>query len=196
MNPGVKDRYKRLVHFYFMSDFNKKEAMKKAGYKSKSKGRVQELFSHPFVIAEIERQRQRVEKKYELTRDWIVKRLMVLADSNIVLGKFKKVNEDGSLYWDFSGATEAELGVINGISTDIYTEGRGLSKRKVKKFGLVITDPKAALDSLARIQGLFNDKMTVQGELSIMERLSKGRERVSEELSEEISKKVPIEEKK
>ena len=181
----LKLRCNLLVHYYFQTNFDKCEAMRLAGYKGNVHGYAQDTFKHPYVVAEIERQRKKMLDKFDLSREWIVQRLMTLADSNIVLGKFKKIDEDGSLYWDFTGATPEELSIINGITTDTYTEGRGPSKKKVKKFGLVITDPKAALDSLARIQGLFNDKVTVQGEISIMDRLNKGRERASAEKVEE-----------
>src|SRR3546814_14755971 len=111
----------------------------------------------------------------------MIGRLMSLADSKITLAKFKKGAEDGSLYWDFTGATEEELKVIQGIATETYKDGRSKDARMVKKFKPVLVDPKSTLDSLARIQGLFNDKVTVEGELSLIDRIERGRKRAGQE---------------
>lgn len=177
----LSDRHRKLVDYYFETNFNKNLATKLAGYPH-PQSYSDRLFKHPAVKAEIERRRKEDVAKFELTREWIIERLMMLADSGVTLAKFKRVNEeDGSLYWDFTGATEEELKVINGLTTETYVEGKGKDKRLVKKFKPMLSDPKSALDSLARIQGLFNDKVTVEGELSLIDRIERGRKRASPE---------------
>ncbi len=85
------------------------------------------------------------------------------------------------LTWDFTDATLEELSLINDMKIDSYSEGRGQQARAVKRFKINCGDPKAALDSLARILGAFNDNMTIKGELSMVERLHAGRARVKRE---------------
>src|SRR5262249_55845302 len=138
-------------------------------------------FRHPLVVAEIARRRAKLAEQSELTAEWIINRLMLIADANLILAKFKKVDADGTLSWDFSSATPEELAVISGLQTDIYVEMGAGGKKKVKKFKVESIDPLAALNMLARIQGLFNDKVEVQGEISIVERMQKARERALQE---------------
>ena len=179
----LSDRHRKLVDYYFLTNFNKREAARLAGYPHPD-SYSDRLFKKPDVVAEIDRRRKEEMEKFELTREWIIERLMRLADSNITLSKFKKVDEDGQLYWDFTGASEEELKVIQGISTETVTEGKGKNAKWVKKFKPVLVDPKAALDSLARIQGMFNDKISVEGEVSLIDRIEAGRKRAAQETVE------------
>lgn len=172
----ISDRHRRLAYYYFEANFNKDEAARRAGYQNVNKY-SNRLFAREDVKQEIEKIRRKMMEKMELTNDWIIQRLMLLANSNVVLAKFRKVQEDGSLAWDFTGATEEELALIHNISTDTYVEGRGEGAKKVKKFKVEIIDPKNALDTLARIQGLFQEKQEVSVEVNLVDALQKGRER-------------------
>jgi hypothetical protein len=179
--PQTKLTHRQLaaIDAYFANGFNKAAALLEGGYKAScSQGYTKRFFDMPLVVAEVERRRAKIEKKHDLTNDWIVKRLMRIADAPAILAKFKQVGDDGALFWDFTGATEEELAVVQELMTDIYVEGRGASARAIKKFKVGVADAKAALDSLARIQGMFNDKIKVEGEISLVERLQKGRARV------------------
>ena len=140
------------------------------------------------MVAEIERRREKIIKDHELTMDWVIERLMRIADGGRTLAKFKKVTADGKLDWDFTDATLEELSLINDMNIDSYTEGRGEGARNVKRFKLNVGDPKSALDSLARILGMFNDNMTIKGELSMVERLHAGRARVKRENLKELER--------
>ena len=174
---GIRDKYLLMVDEYFSNGFDKTKAARSQGYKHPSRYATV-LFQKPEVVAEIERRRALLREKHELTEDWVIERLMAIADSGRVLAKYKKVAPDGTLTWDFTDAPEADLVAINELSVDFYTEGKGNDATQVKKFKVGTSDPKAALDSLCRKLGLFNDKVTVQGEVSLIERLQKGRERV------------------
>jgi phage terminase small subunit len=156
--------------------------MRKAGYTEQTATKTQAAyFARPEMVAEIERRRKQIIEDHGLTLEWVIERLMRIADSGRTLAKFKKVTADGYLDWDFTNATLEELSLINDMNTDSYSEGRGQQARAVKRFKISGGDPKGALDSLARILGAFNDNLTVKSELSMVERLHAGRARVKRE---------------
>jgi len=172
-------KQRKLVDEYFV-DFNKSAAARRAGYsvssveepKHRGKG-----FEHPAVKKEIERRQAKVQAKYDLNEDWVIQRLMRIADAGAILAKFKKVEPDGTLSWNFKGATQEELAVINDLSVETYVEGRGDGAREVKKFKIGVSDVKGALDSLCRRLGLFQDKMQLSGDAALVERLQNARTR-------------------
>lgn len=169
---------RKAIDAYFRNGFVKSDACRQAGYSdSTANGNPAAVFKHPAVVAEVERRLEKQKRKYNVDEDFVIQRLARIANAGEVLATYKKVNEDGSLSWDFTDATPDDLAVITELTTDTYQDGRGEGARTVKKFKVAVSDPKSALDSLARIQGLFNDKVTVEGEVTLVERLQRGRER-------------------
>ena len=176
----LSEKYIRTIEFYFENGFNKQEAMLSAGWAEvTAKTDTTRFFTREDVKEEIARRQAKLAKKHELTTDWIITRLKRISNASEALTKFKKVDEDGNLYWDFTGATQEDLKVISEFITESYKDGRGKNAKIVRKFKLKARDEKGALDSLARIKGMFDDKMTVEGELSLVERLQRGRKRAN-----------------
>ena len=169
-----------LVDSYLNNGFNKKDALITAGYSPKSaQFHVHNVFEKPEVKAELLRRQGNAKKKYELDEDWVITRLMRIANTPEILAKFKRVDSEGQLMWDFTGATEEDLAAIEGFSSEHYTDGRGKDARQVKKFKIDKSDVKGALDSLCRRLGLFNDKITVGAETDLIERIHRGRNQLS-----------------
>ncbi len=179
----LSEKYIRTIEFYFENGFNKKEAMLSAGWSrvTAETNSTKHFFTREDVKEEIARRQAALAKRHELTTDWIITRLKRISNASEALTKFKKVDEDGNLYWDFTDATFEDLKVISEFMTESYKDGRGKDAKIVRKFKLKARDEKGALDSLARIKGMFDDKMTVAGELSLVERLQRGRKRANKE---------------
>lgn len=134
------------------------------------------MFNLPEVKAEIERRMKKMAEKAELTEGWVIERLMRIADAGNILAPYKKTQADGTIMWDFTDASPDALALLNEISVDFYTDGRGDDAREVKKFKVAITEPKAALDSLARKLNMFKDSVEISH--NVTDRLAAGRERV------------------
>lgn len=168
-----------IEHWFDGGCKSKVAACRAAGY-AHAVGYVHRLFTNPLVVAEINRRWAKMRKKYDLNEDWVIQRLMRIADSGDLLAPYKKVNEAGELYWDFEGIDEDPdaMAVIQSMTVETYVEGRGKEARTVKKFRVEAAEPKGALDSLCRRLGLFNDKMNVSGELNVVELLQQGRKRL------------------
>lgn len=180
-NPSKKrisDRHKRLANLYFECNFNKDEATRRAGYAHANKVSPR-LFGREDVKEEIEKIRKRMEEKFELTNEWIIKQLMVIAYSGVSLAKFMKKTPDGKLDWDFTDATPEELAAINSIQTEVEMEGK--AGGKIKKFKLTTVDRLKALEMLARIQGMFQDKTEANVTVNLWDRLDEGRQQARKE---------------
>ncbi len=176
--PKLSDKQYRTVAEYFDNGFNKRQAMIAAGYsKRTATTNTQQTFDKPQVKSEVARRHALADKAGGLDKEWIVSRLKDLADSSVMLNKYLKIAGDGTLYHDFSGATLEELKYIKGITVDFYTEGKGDAARIIKKFKVDPADPLGVLTALARIEGLFQDRLKLEGDDGVIEALQAGRRR-------------------
>ncbi len=151
-----------------ISGMTKKDAMIEAGYAPKTD--PQSVFGRDEVKHEVARHQEEMAKKYDIGREWVIKRLVDIADSSVTLAKFKKVMKDGQLDWDFTGATLQELALIDELTV--------LEKNGAFSMKIGVPSRQAALDALCRVLGLNKDKLDLSGSLSLVERLQKGRDRV------------------
>jgi len=181
----LKVRHIKAINEYMLNGGNKRQAMMTAGYPdTTSRTRTGLVFDREDVKAEIEYRENMLAKKYNLTADWVIKRLMNVASGPEVLAKFMEVQSDGSLGWDFSGATDDELALVTELGVDFYMEGKGKTAKKVKKFRIKTADSLSALTQLARHLGLLTDKLEVTGN-SLTDLIQAGRNRLSKASEEE-----------
>lgn len=153
-----------LVNTYFESNFNQFEAVRAAYPKiSNPRSYSERAFKQPAVVKEIKRRMDKLGKKHDLTVDWLVDRLVKRITANEKLAKFVKVTEDGKLDYDFTGATEEEIALIAGFTSDVYIDGRGPDGKKVRKFKLEAISVDAAEDKLAKLLGWYIDKKEISG---------------------------------
>ena len=177
---ALSAKHLHVIDNYFTNGRNKRRAMRDAGYKASSADQnASSFFKNKAIVTEIMRREKELRERFQIDREWIVERLARIADSGRTLAKFKKVDKAGNLYWDFSDATTEDLEVIESLTVDEYSEGRGPGAADVKKTKIKAQSPQSALDSLARILGLNTDRLKVEGELTVVEQLQAGRKRIS-----------------
>lgn len=167
---------RRKVVNEYMKCFNKKRAMLAAGYsKSMSETRANDVFGDPAVIAEIERRQKIAAHRSDVTLDWIVERLKLIADAN--LGDILNIYSDGSASFDFTKLTPALKKALNKFSVSERKDGRKGNVIVDNKVGL--SDQLKALELLVRHLGLSKEKTAIEhsGEVSLVEQLHKGRSR-------------------
>lgn len=166
----LSDKMRLVIDHYFLHNCRSKgDAMEAGGYSRKDGGR---FFSMPQVVDEMARRQAELRERYNLTEDWVIKRLMDVADGNFgdILVKLKNNG------WDLSSLTMEERYVLGEYSEEGVMMGRGEAaveglKRKIKS-----RDPMPALIALSRKLGLFQDKVHITGAEALVERLQKGRE--------------------
>lgn len=180
----ISEKHNLILDYWFENHCRSKAAaMIKGGYAKQTAHDQAEsiMFGRPEVKAEIECRQAELRQKNKLTVDWVISRLQAVASAPEKLAKYLVVTDDGQLNWDFTDATIEDLSLINDMSVETFLKGRGDNACDVKKFKIGLSDRKAALDSLARILGMFDDSMTLKGEITMIERLHAGRARVKRE---------------
>lgn len=175
---GLTDRMVRVIDAYFDNNFNQSKAMEAAGYKH---GRMYaaRFFRQPAVANEIERRRAKMAEKHNVTQDSIMRELAKMAFSS--LGDLIEVDSEGNGWINLERLSDEQRAAVSEFTVDEYKEGRGEDSRAVKKTKIKFHDKLGALNSLARILGIFNDKLKVEGEISLAERLQRGRNRLAKE---------------
>lgn len=165
----------RAVEFY-MQGCGKTESMLKAGYsKNYSEKRQTHFFNRDDISREVEKRRFAMKTRNNKIVDRIQDELAKIAFFNI--GEVIEVTEEGDIIFNYDEATMEEFAAIGEITVETYVEGRGEDAQTVKRVKVKPYDKKAALDSLARIHGMFNDKLLVGDEGSLEQRLQAGRQR-------------------
>ena len=166
MKDKLSDKMFRAVTEYFTNGHNQYRALLAAGYTERTASdHPEQVFKHPAVVAEIARRQEAANDAANLDQAWITERLMTLADSSKTLAKYMKVDEHGKLDWDFTGATVKELQLIKSLQVDDT------------KFKIDLSDPLAVLNSLARIAGLFNDRLQLEADDEVVAILQSARNR-------------------
>jgi phage terminase small subunit len=175
---AISERYLKLVDEYFANGFNKRAAMRACGYSEDSIGGYQHrLFNHPDILKEIDRRRQSLNRKTDITVERIEQEYAKIAFAN--LGDLLEIGDDGSAVLDLAGMTPEQRAAVSEYNVETYNEraedGEGVTP--VKRYKVKFHDKKAALDALAKIRGMFTEKVEVKGELSLIEKIAAGRKR-------------------
>lgn len=177
-------KQRKLVNEYFKNGGHKTNAMKSAGIGGGDLYRHTNtsVFNQPAVKREVERRIARMEKKYELDEDWVVQRFMRIADANTGDILMKLQDND----FDLSVLTSDERYAIEELSDEMEYVGRGDNKIRVRKTKVKTKSNLQALTALARKLGMFNDKVSITGEISLVDRIQAGRKRALDVEFEEV----------
>jgi len=157
---------------------NRYECMIAVGYaEATARKSAWRVFGREDVQKAIEERMWKIRGRDNKMVDRIKDELANIAFFNI--GTILNVTHKGELIYDFSAATMDEFAAIGEVTVEIYTEGQGDAAQEVKRVKVKPHAKMAALESLARIHGMFNDSITVNtGTDSIEARLTRGRERI------------------
>lgn len=170
----MNDREERAVNYFFQG-MDKKEALRKAGYKYSAE-RPSEIFGRPEVKAEVEKRMKEMVQRANITEDWIVEKLVTIVNANV--GEVVKV-VDGKLTVDYSLLSEDTRNSISDVSVEEYKSGRGAGAIPVTKVKIKMDDKLRALEMLMRYMGMFKDKVEVSMEASVIDKLQAARQRVN-----------------
>ena len=156
---------------YFMRGMTKADALIKAGYsESVAKTDAKSVFGREDVKEEIARRQVNLAKKANVDANWIVERLASIANAD--LGDLLVFDEAGRASIDMSLMGKDMRRALNG-------EFSGDGNPKNLKLGVKMSDKLRALEMLGRYLNLFDDKLQVEGEVNLVQRLHAGRARAS-----------------
>ena len=182
----ASDKVRLLVDAWFENGCrSRREACRIAGYTMSQAGYV---FQRQDVIIEIERRRNLLRRETEITEARVIAELGKIAFAS--LGDLLEIQEDGSAWIDMTAITEDQKAALAQYDVETYQElgdeehpGHVVKKSKIK-----FHDKKAALDSLARIMGMNNDKLAVTVGLTLSDKVQQARQRLQPTIEGEIVK--------
>ena len=172
MGRLLDPKQKKAADLY-LAGKTKKEALALAGYKSYNIA----VFKNELVQRYMNRRLNSLMRRHKVSQERIVEEYAKIAFFN--KGDFMVQTDDGHVIMDISNMTPDETAAISEYVVEEYKEGRGGDKREIRKVRIKEYDKLRALDSLARIKGMFDDKLNVSGKVSLVERINKGRKRVA-----------------
>jgi len=173
----LKQSHFRAVEYYIQG-MTQQQALLKAGYSASVAEKASwTVFGREDVRRAIEERRNSIQRHGKDIVARIQEELARIAFFNI--GNILNITDDGEFIYDFSEATMDEFAALGEVTVETYMEGKGKDAERVKRVKIKPHDKKAALDSLARINGMFQDNLNINPEGgSIEERLMAGRNRV------------------
>ena len=112
MTKTISPKHSLVLDAYFEAGCkSKSEAMRKAGYSESTCIKQQStVFDRPDVIADIERRRHEASQKHELKLDWVISRLMHIA-------------EHGGKTADRKGALDSLARILGAFSDNVTIKG-------------------------------------------------------------------------
>lgn len=169
-----KDRRELLVLKYFEFDFNKVAAARACGYKGPER-QLSELFRHPETVRLIEERKAKLREKHELNEEWVISRLMKIADASL-----GDVLIDMGPDADLTALTKEQRYALAEYKSEIYVDGKGDNARDVKRVSVKLADKLGALRDLGRRLGLFQDNVKLGASEDLIAALNAGRARLGE----------------
>lgn len=155
----------------YLKDLNSTQAAIRAGYSARNAGKIgPELLGKTRIAAEIAARMAAREKRTEITQDRVLLEIARLA----LFDPRKLFKEDGSPkgITELDDDTAAAIAGLDVVATGNAETGVG-QVMKIK-----IADKNAALEKLARHLGMYNDKLDVNVNLGLAERLARAKERL------------------
>lgn len=174
-NKPLTPKQLRVIDHFMVHD-NKFAAVESEGWNGR--GYADKFFKKPQVVAEIERRQKRMRDKQELTEDWVIQRLMKIADAN--LGNIMLKLQDSG--YDLEELTEDERYVIEQFAEEFVT---GDGEDETRKAKVSLPSKIQALTALARRLGLFTDNVNVTSDDDLVKILQSGRRRAGLDAAEE-----------
>lgn len=144
-----------------MSGQTKTQAMREEGYSFNTYDRdISRWWQRPKIATEMQRRRKKLADKSEVDSGWLVDRLKAIVELDI------------SRLVDMEGNVLPMHNLPPALRQALTVE---IVDGKVKK--ITQSDRLKAMDQLARLGGLYEDKIKIEGEIELKDRLLAGRKR-------------------
>jgi hypothetical protein len=173
---ALSPNHQRVVNWYFHPsvNFNKRVALLNAGYSESTASTCpQSVFDREDIKAAIQARLDQEKARFTIDREWIKKHYVMLATAMpaAIIAKLAANN------YDLSALDPIEQYQLSEIKERTYMEGRGEDAQPVKELTLKVESRKAALEGLAKLEGL-NIEKPADGTVNIIDVLNSGRARM------------------
>lgn len=181
--PRLTDKQRAAVDAYYgRAKFNKTRALEIAGYADPN-GHICHVWNRPGVQAYIAEKEADLQRRYRLDFDMIVQEIAKIAYSNIA--DYLEFTEDGGVVFRGKDADYSELAALGEVTVETYVEGAGEDAQTVKRVKFKPYNKLSALDLLLRHTGQSKDKLKVEGEFDLVERIRGAKRQIGREDNEE-----------
>lgn len=133
------------------------------------------IFGRADVIRAIRERQREMTERAEVTEDWIVQRLMKIADASV--GDLITIDEEGNPGIDYSRMNNKLRYALSGIQVDRLKSGRGPGATDVHRIKVTQADKLRALEMLGKYKGMFVEKVELSAEAALIKALQEGRKR-------------------
>lgn len=162
----------RFVKEYSLDDSSERSAAIRAGYPRLNASRnSKRLMKDPRIIEALEKINNQaimpIIKDIALTKERVLQELCLIAFSN--MKDYLKEDEEGSTYIDLKSLSRDVAAPLVEVQVDNIQSGRN----KIKKVKVKQADKMAALEKLGKHLGLFTDKLEVNGQVSLIDLITK-----------------------
>tara|TARA_R110000824_G_scaffold358419_2_gene545962 strand:+ start:540 stop:1118 length:579 start_codon:yes stop_codon:yes gene_type:complete len=172
---NLKHKHK-VAADHWLIHINQTKAMLAAGYSKMTAGHEQSIvFDREDVKLYIQDKRRIMGDKAEVSAEYIIRKYKEIIEAN--MGEVLVIDDEGRGTVDLNKASPAFMASLSSYSADEFSEGRGKTKREGKRIRVQLQDKLRALEALGRHLGLFNDKITIEGQVDLVQRIQQGRER-------------------
>lgn len=171
---NLMPHHKRAVDEYFANGcMNWRSACIEAGFSGHS---APKLWQEVTIQEEIFRRRARRARKTAVTEERIIEELAKVAFANF--GDLLNVNEDGTAVVDLSLLTDEHKAALARYEAETITTDGNETEKVVRKAKIAFHDKLGALQQLARINGMFKDRVEVAVGLSLSDKVAQARSRL------------------
>jgi phage terminase small subunit len=135
-----------------------REAYELAGYRP-HKAHGNRLRNQPYIQKRYNELIAASVQRTEVTAAGIITELAKIAFAN--LGDYMKVGPAGQPHLDFSALTREQAAALTEVTVDELKAARGADGREIRRVRFKLGDKRAALADLAKMLGLFRDRVEV-----------------------------------
>jgi phage terminase small subunit len=115
-----------------------------------------EILTKPDIAAAIEKAKAERAERTRLTGDMVVDELRKIGFAN--MADYMKSTPQGDPYLDFSSLTRDQTAALSEVTVEDFLDHRGDEARSVRRVKFKLHDKQAALGSLGRHLGIFDQK--------------------------------------
>lgn len=178
----LSPKHRKAVDNY-MKGMSKRDALFHAGYSgSYGTTSANSVFGRDDVKQEIKRMQDISSKKASITLDWWLERVRAIADAN--LGDVLSWDEEGVPKLDYSRMSNDMKYALGSVKLRNYKMGRGDDAMPVTEMTVELQSKLKALELIGRHLGAFEDKLTINMEDDMIDKLRQGRSRAGKEADE------------
>lgn len=161
LSPEVRIRYDKFVEGFIRYRNIIRAVLEVPEYRSDPATHSQNLMKHPYVQHEIRRRCEAIKARAEVSAQRTLELIAQGAEAN--MADFIRITEDGGAIVDLSHVDFEQMGCIEEVTSEVYTEGREDDAPEVKKVKIKLVSRHKYVEMLAKYYKLWADASGLLG---------------------------------